>query len=131
VRYGRQAREASAISVDATTLAILGVDHSAQLVGRAYHPGYLRAFLGRVHPAAACVERSPDEFARGDYYEFTYEQQHVTVPCARQHGIDLCPIDWLPSRDDERLAFGRLELLEPCEVAMRAGKRRGRAGLEL
>ncbi|MFL5615051.1 MAG: hypothetical protein ACJ796_15405 [Gemmatimonadaceae bacterium] len=98
---------------DSTTLVILGVDHSAQLVARAYHPGYFRAFFERVRPAAICVERSPDEFARGDYYEFTYEIQHIAVPYARAHGIDLCPIDWLPSKDDERLAFGRLEIVDP------------------
>jgi len=104
---------------DSTTLIVLGVEHSAQLVGRTYHPGYLRAFIERVHPAAICVERSPDEFARGDYYEFTYEVQHITVPYARAHGADLCPIDWLPSRDDEHLAFGRLEVVELPPVRAR------------
>ena len=104
---------------DSTTLIVLGVEHSAQLVGRTYHPGYLRAFIEKVHPAAICVERSPDEFTRGDYYEFTYEVQHITVPYARAHGVDLCPIDWLPSRDDERLAFGRLEVVELPPVRAR------------
>lgn len=98
---------------DSTTLVILGVDHSAQLVASAYHPGYFRAFFERVRPAAICVERSPEEFARGDYYEFTYEVQHIAVPYARAHGIDLWPIDWLPSKDDEQLAFGRLEVVDP------------------
>ncbi len=56
-----------------TTLVILGVDHSSQLVSRAYHPGYLRAFFERVKPSALCVERSPDEFARGDYYEVSVQ----------------------------------------------------------
>ncbi|MFL5613023.1 MAG: hypothetical protein ACJ796_05115 [Gemmatimonadaceae bacterium] len=98
---------------DSTTLIILGVDHSAQLVAPAYNPGYFRAFFDRVRPAAICVERSPEEFARGDYYEFTYEVQHIAVPYARAHGIALYPIDWLPSKDDERLAFGRLEVVDP------------------
>lgn len=106
-------------ATDSTTLVVLGVEHSAQLAGRTYHPGYLRAFIDRVHPAAICVERSPDEFARGDYYEFTYEVQHIAVPYARAHGIDLCPVDWLPSRDDERLAFGRLEVVELPPVRAR------------
>src|SRR4051794_9791365 len=48
-----------------TTLVILGVEHSAQLAARAYHPGFFRAFFDRVRPAAICIERSPDEFARG------------------------------------------------------------------
>ena len=95
-----------------TTVIVLGVEHAAQLVGRAYHPGYFRAFFDRVRPAAICVERSPEEFARGDYYEFTHEVQHIAVPYARAKGLELCPIDWLPSRDDERLAFGRLEVVE-------------------
>lgn len=106
----------SAAAPGPTTLVVLGVAHSEQLAGRAYHPGYLRAFFDRVRPAALCVERSPDEFARGDYYEFTYEVQHVAVPYARAHGVDLCPIDWLPGRDDERLAFGRLEVVDPPAV---------------
>lgn len=95
-----------------TTLVILGVEHAAQLVGRAYHPGYFRAFFDRLRPAAICIERSPEEFARGDYYEFTHEVQHIAVPYARTNRVELCPIDWLPSRDDERLAFGRLEVVE-------------------
>jgi hypothetical protein len=57
-----------------------------QLGGRAYHPGYLRAWLDRVRPAAVCVERDPEAFARGDYYEFTYEAQHVAVPYGRERG---------------------------------------------
>lgn len=123
----RPSRSTAAVTADTahrpitTTLVVLGVEHSAQLAGRAYHPGYLRAFFDRVRPAALCVERSPDEFARGDYYEFTYEVQHVAVPYARQHGIELCPVDWLPSRDDERLAFGRLEVVELPAVRTPSG----------
>lgn len=104
-----------------TTLVVLGVDHSAQLAGRAYHPGYLRAFFDRVRPAALCVERSPEEFARGDHYEFTYELQHVAVPYARARGVELCPVDWIPSRDDERLAFGPLEVSDPPAVRAPGG----------
>ena len=106
---------------DSTTLVVLGVDHSTQLLARSYHPGYLRAFFDRVQPAALCIERSPEEFARGDHYEFTYEVQHVAVPYARAHGIQLCPIDWLPSRDDERLAFGRVEVVEIPAVRVARG----------
>ncbi len=108
-------------STRTTTVVILGVDHSAQLVGRAYHPGYFRAFFERVRPSALCVERSPDEFARNDYYEFTYEAQYVAVPYARRHGIDVCPVDWLPTQDDLRLAFGRLEVAEPPPVRAASG----------
>jgi hypothetical protein len=106
---------------DSTTLVLLGVDHSAQLGAPRYHPGYFRAFFDRVRPTAICIERSPEEFARGDYYEFTYEAQHIAVPYARAHGVDLCPIDWLPSRDDERLAFGRLEVVDPPVVRPSSG----------
>jgi hypothetical protein len=104
-----------------TTVVIVGVEHSAQLVARRYHPGYLRAFLDRARPAAICIERSPDEFARNDWYEFTYEAQHVAVPYARSRNIDLCAIDWIPSRDDERLAFGRIEVLDIPSVRQPSG----------
>lgn len=100
-----------------TTLVVLGVEHSAQLAGRAYHPGYLRAWLDRVRPDAICIEQPPEEFARGVFYfEAAYEQPHVAVPYARRHGVELCPVDWIPSRDDERLAFGRLEVVDPPPV---------------
>ena len=121
VRAASPAAPERAQRSDSTTLVVLGVEHSAQLVGRSYHPGYLRAFFERVRPGALCVERSPDEFARGDHYEFTYELQHVAVPYAREHGVELCPIDWLPSRDDERLAFGRLEVVELPAVRAPSG----------
>lgn len=96
-----------------TTLIILGADHSAQLVDRRYHPGYFRLFLERLHPAAICIEQPPEEFARNVFYfEATYEQQYIAAPFAREHHIELRPVDWLPSRDDERLAFGRLEVVD-------------------
>ena len=96
-----------------TTLVILGVDHSLQLVDRRYHPGYLRRFLERLQPAAICIEQPPEEFARNVFYfEATYEQQYVAVPFARAHHVELRPVDWIPSRDDERLAFGRLEVVD-------------------
>jgi hypothetical protein len=113
--------QAAAPADSTTTIIILGVDHSAQLGARRYHPGYFRAFFDRVKPGAICIERSPDEFARGDFYEFTYEAQHIAVPYARDHHLDICPIDWLPSRDDERLAFGRLEVVDPPMVRPASG----------
>lgn len=111
----------SAMADSTTTVIILGVDHSAQLGAREYHAGYFRAFFDRVKPTAICVERSPDEFARGEFYEFTYEAQVVAVPYAHTHHLDICPIDWLPSRDDERLAFGRLDVVDPPMVRPAAG----------
>ena len=66
------------------TLVILGVvEHSAQLVAESYQPAVFRAFFQRVQPDVICVERSPQEFLRGDYYEYSYELQHVAVPFAR------------------------------------------------
>ncbi|MEO7965016.1 MAG: hypothetical protein ABIT38_14020 [Gemmatimonadaceae bacterium] len=96
-----------------TRLVILGADHSAQLVGRRNHPGYLRVFLDRLKPDVICIEQPPEEYARGVFYfEATYEQQYVAVPYARAHHIEVRPIDWIPPRDDERLAFGRLEVVD-------------------
>ena len=121
VALARPAQPQSSAPPPVTTLVVLGVEHSAQLAGKDYHPGWLRAFLDRLAPAAICVERPPEEFARGDHYEFTYEIQHVAVPYARRKGIELCPVDWLPSRDDERLAFGRLEVVELPALRARSG----------
>ncbi|MBB4654169.1 hypothetical protein GGR73_000668 [Xanthomonas sp. F14] len=89
-----------------TRVVVLGVDHAAQLIAPNDSPAILTAFLRRVKPDAICIERSPEAFARNDYYEFTYEVQDVIVPFARSNGIDLCPIDWEPPTDDARLGFG-------------------------
>lgn len=89
-----------------TRVIVLGVDHSTQLVARGDQPAALDAFLARAKPDAICVERTPDAFARNDFYEFTYEVQSVVVPYARRNGIDLCPVDWEPSREDQLLGFG-------------------------
>ena len=93
---------------------ILGVTHSGQLVSSALQPAALRAFITRVKPNAILIERSPEEFSRSDFYEFTYEQQFVIVPFARQQKIPLYPIDWLPTEDDLLLAFGVQDLEVPA-----------------
>lgn len=56
-----------------TTVVVLGVDHAAQLVSPRDRPALLDAFLDRAKPDAICIERTPEAFARGDFYEFTYE----------------------------------------------------------
>lgn len=110
---GAQSTGVAAPATPRTRLVILGADHSAQLVGRRNHPGYLRVFLDRLRPNVICIEQPPEEYARGVFYfEGTYEQQYVAVPYALAHKIELRPIDWIPSRDDERLAFGRLEVVD-------------------
>lgn len=96
-------------------VVVLGVDHAAQLVAEDDRPGMLAAFIERVDPHAICVERAPEPFARGDLYEFTYEIQDVVLPYAQAHGIDLCPFDWEPSREDQMLGWG-LDLSAPLEV---------------
>ncbi|WP_313230064.1 hypothetical protein [Stenotrophomonas acidaminiphila] len=96
---------AAAASEAKTKVIVLGVDHAAQLVAPADSPAHLAAFLARADPDAICIERSPDEFARNSYYEFTYEVQDVAVPFAREHGVALCPVDWQPSAEDARLGF--------------------------
>jgi len=54
-------------------IVILGVTHSGQLVNAHEQPAVIRAFIAAVQPNAVCIERSPREFARNDFYEFTYE----------------------------------------------------------
>ncbi|MBC7897051.1 MAG: hypothetical protein H7066_16650 [Cytophagaceae bacterium] len=89
-----------------TTVVVLGVNHSLQLVAEGYQPAWFRAFYDRVKPAAFAIERSPEQFARNDHYEFTYEIQFLTLPYARAHGIPTHPVDWYPSLDDQLLGFG-------------------------
>jgi hypothetical protein len=89
-----------------TSVIVLGVDHSTQLVARGDQPAALDAFLERAKPDAICVERAPDAFARNDFYEFTYEVQSVVLPYAQRNRIDLCPVDWEPPREDQLLGFG-------------------------
>lgn len=95
------------------TIAVLGVTHSVQLISILQQPAALRAFIKRVKPNAICIERSPEEFARNDFYEFTYEQQYVVVPFAKRQGIPLYTIDWIPRGDDVMLAFGVADLEVP------------------
>ncbi|MBX9401925.1 hypothetical protein K4L06_11445 [Lysobacter sp. BMK333-48F3] len=99
----------------ATRVIVLGVDHGVQLVSERDRPAALDAFLDRARPDAICIERTPEAFARGDFYEFTYEAQDVAVPFARRHGIALCPIDWEPPVEDQKLGFG-LALDAPPEL---------------
>ncbi|MEJ1095397.1 MULTISPECIES: hypothetical protein [unclassified Pseudoxanthomonas] len=96
------AREAPAT----TRVVVLGVNHAAQLVSESDQPAALAAFVTRLAPQAICVERAPEQFARNDHYEFTYEIQDVVVPLARARGISLCPFDWMPPAEDEVLGFG-------------------------
>ncbi|OHD03722.1 MAG: hypothetical protein A2885_03385 [Sphingopyxis sp. RIFCSPHIGHO2_01_FULL_65_24] len=93
-----------------TEVVILGVDHSAQLINRRQQPGAVRAFVDAIGPAAICIERAPDRFARNDHYEFTYEIQDLLVPLARERGLPLCPFDWLPSAEDSALGLGIADL---------------------
>lgn len=91
---------------DTTELVILGVTHSAMLAAESYQPAVFRAYFDRVQPDAICIERAPNEFARGSQYEFTYEIQNIIVSYAHEKRIPLCPFDWLPTVEDQKLAFG-------------------------
>lgn len=115
--FGAQAADTVAAP---TTVTVLGVDHAAQLVAERDPPALLAAFLDRVEPDAICIERAPEAYARGDYYEFTYEVQDVVVPFARRAGIELCPIDWEPPVEDQRLGFG-MALDAPPELRLLKG----------
>jgi len=115
--FGAQAAD---LAASPTTVTILGVDHAAQLVSERDQPALLEAFLDRVEPDAICIERAPESYARNDYYEFTYEVQDVVVPFARRSGIELCPIDWEPPIEDQRLGFG-MSLDVPPELRLLKG----------
>lgn len=95
-----------------TRVVILGVGHSTQLVSEGQSPAALRAFFDRVSPDVMAVERPPNELARDDHYEFTYEIQYVALPYARERGIPVHGIDWIPAGEDMMLAFG-VDLEEP------------------
>jgi hypothetical protein len=105
----------AAVAEAKTRVAILGVDHAAQLVAEQDQPGTLAAWLDMAKPDALCIERPPEQASRGDYYEFTYEVQGVILPWAAARGTDLCPIDWTPPMDDQLLGFG-LDLDTPPEI---------------
>lgn len=95
---------------------VLGVEHSAQLVSRSYQPALFRAFFDRCDPAVLCVERSPEEFSRRSFYEFTYEVQHLLVPHAQARGVPVCPIDWITPAADAELVWGLPDITAPPVV---------------
>ncbi|HKI79361.1 MAG TPA: hypothetical protein VKA26_12525 [Ignavibacteriaceae bacterium] len=95
------------------SIVVLGVTHSGQLVNFNQQPAAIRAFIIRVNPAAICIERSPEQFSRNDFYEFTYEQQYCVAPYAREKKIPLYPVDWYPDKNDLVLAFGVSDLEVP------------------
>src|SRR5262249_26850125 len=103
-----------------TRIVVLGVDHAAQLVSPRNRPAVLAAFLEQLHPAAICIERPPDPAERRDFYEFTYEVQDIVLPFVSAHATDTCPVDWMPSVEDQKLVFGA-DLDEPPEVRPREG----------
>ena len=87
-----------ATAQDTTEIVVLGVAHAGMLVAESYQPAVLRAYIDRVQPDAICVERSPEEFARGSHYEFTYEIQSLVVPYARAQQIPI----WSRNRPAEK-----------------------------
>ncbi|WP_123902673.1 hypothetical protein [Chryseobacterium elymi] len=102
-------------------VVVLGVGHSTQLINFNQQPAAIRAFINKVDPAAICIERSPEEFTRNDFYEFTYEQQYVVVPYAKAVMKTLHPIDWLPADMDSDLAFGIRNLEVPRFIRGKSG----------
>lgn len=102
-------------------VVILGVGHSTQLINYNHQPAAIRAFINKVKPSAICIERSPEEFSRNDFYEFTYEQQFAVVPYAKENNIPLYPVDWIPSETDSELGFGIKDLSVPRFVRQKEG----------
>src|SRR5437870_1977860 len=112
--FTREAAISMAEHAHPATVVILGVvEHSAQLIAESYQPAVFRAFFQRVQPDVICVERPPQEFLRGDYYEHSYELQYIVVPFAREAAIPVYPIDWLPAADDQLPAWGVPNLETP------------------
>ncbi|MBY8821534.1 hypothetical protein [Sphingomonas colocasiae] len=105
-----------------TRVIVLGVEHAAQLVAKGDQPGALAAFATALAPDAICIERAPEQFARGDHYEFTYEIQGILLPLAAETGVDICPFDWMPPVEDQKLALG-LDLETPPEIRPQSGFR--------
>lgn len=105
---------------DRTRVIILGVDHSAQLVSEKDQPAVLAAFISALDPDAVCIERPPEQAARRDYYEFTYEVQGVVLPYVASHDVEVCPVDWMPPVEDQLLGFG-VNLDDPLEVRREQG----------
>lgn len=103
-----------------TTVVVLGVEHTAQLVAPASRAGMLTALIESMAPDAICIERPPEQASRRDFYDFTYEVQDVVVPHVEARRIALCPMDWMPPVEDQMLAFGR-NLDEPPEMRPRQG----------
>lgn len=102
-------------------VVVLGVSHSQQLINANQQPAAIRTFIEMVKPAAICIERSPEEYARNDFYEFTYEQQYLLVPYAEKNNIQIFPVDWYPPKEDVLLAFGVDNLEVPRFTRNREG----------
>ena len=94
-------------------VVVLGVNHAYQLVSEECQPAAYRAFMNRLKPDGIGVERAPEHFVRGDYYEFTYEQQNICIPYAIEKGIQLHPFDWMLSTEDQLLAWDTSDIEEP------------------
>jgi hypothetical protein len=98
-----------------TKVVIFGVNHAYQLVSKACQPAAYRAFFDLVKPDGIGIEieRAPEHLVRGDYYEFTYEQQNIVVPYAVERGIQLHPFDWMGDAEDSSLAWGIVDIENP------------------
>ena len=96
-----------------TKVIVLGVGHSNQLVTKDCQPAAYRAYIDRIKPDVIGVERSPLEFNRSDFYEFTYEQQYIIVPYAKKNKIPLRPFDWLVNGEEQQLAWNINDIDQP------------------
>lgn len=110
----------AAASAAPTHLVMLGVSHSAQLVNPNLNPGRYRSYMDAVKPDALLIERDPRRAAFGDWYTFTYEQQHIVIPYAHAHHIPVEPFDWMPPATDAH-AIGLRSLEVPPPVRGRGG----------
>jgi hypothetical protein len=101
-------------------VVILGVSHGAELINPKLNPGRYRSYIDAVAPDLLLIERDPRRATFGDWYEFTYEQQHIVLPYAREHHIPVVPFGWQPPATDAH-AIGMRSLEVPPPVRSRGG----------
>lgn len=99
--------------MEKTNLIVLGVDHSLQLASEMCHPGIMKSYFEAVKPDVICIERDAESYKNNDFYEFTYEIQEIAIPYANNKGLTIYPFDWVPSQNDQKLAWGIKDILTP------------------
>lgn len=90
-------------------------------MAESYQPAVFRAFFEYVQPQAICIEPPPEAYVRGGYHngEYAYEKYHIALPWARERGVPVYPVDWIPHGDDQQLVWGVPDIEAPPFVRTR------------